>query len=42
MFDRFFDAVDDRFAGIPDCRKHDEFNSILRGFRMESNNRGTI
>lgn len=25
--------LEDRFAGIPDCRKHDDFNSILMDLR---------
>jgi hypothetical protein len=36
-FDRFFDAVKQTFASIPDLRKHDNFNSIFCKFRLEWN-----
>ena len=33
LFKSFFDVLEDKFAGIPDSKKHDDFNSILRDFK---------
>lgn len=31
LLDDFFDAIEERYTGVDDSRKHDELNSILVG-----------